>query len=360
MVDRKVFTLEELPANRKTLNYKWVFVWKQEHGKITKAKARIVAKGFMQKKEIDYNEVFAPTGTQDGLRLLFAMAAQRGYHMDSIDIKTAFLYGDLDEEIYLRQPEGYINEGKPGHVWRLRKAIYGLKQAGRVWYLKLKTVLCELGFISSTCDPATFYRYESDGYCSHLFVHVDDIIIAHTLQSVITEIKTEIKAHLEITDCGTLHSFLGLEILRGQDNSVFIHQATYIKTVISNHHVMHMHPKITPFPPGTHLTSLTSGLNSDDPTHASNIPFDVEKYHSLVGSLAYASNQTRPDISHAVNTLSRYFRNPSLEHWNAAQHVLSYLSGTVNYGIHYLPGDRTLHSFSDADYASDLETRRST
>jgi hypothetical protein len=359
MIDRNVFVLEPLPADRKALNYKWVFVWKSEHGKITKAKARIVAKGFLQKKNVDYNEVFAPIGSQDGLRLLFSMAAHRGYHLDSIDIKTAFLYGELEEELYLRQPEGSVNKDHPDYVWKLKRAIYGLKQASRVWYAKLKSTLQLLDFQSSLCDPATFYRYESDGQCSHLFVHVDDIIIAHTDRNIISQIKEEIKLHLEITDCGSLHTFVGIEVVRGIDNSVFIHQSTYIKTILSTHHE-YTTPKLTPFPPGLYLTSLGSKLNPTDINDPSNVSIDSTKYKSLVGSLAYAANMTRPDISYAISHLSRYFNKPSQSHWNAAQYVLSYLLGTIHFGILYQPGDNKLHAFSDADYASDLETRRST
>jgi hypothetical protein len=360
MIDRNVFTVEELPVGRKALNFKWTFVWKSEHGEITRAKARIVAKGFMQQENIDYNEVFAPTGSQDGLRLLFSTAACEGLILDSIDIKTAFLYGDLSEELYMRQPEGCTSSGNPKFVWRLHKAIYGLKQASRVWYLKLKKVLLELDFHVAPCDPATFYRYEEDGHRSHLFVHVDDIIIAALLQVVIDQIKAEIKSKLDITDCGKLHTFVGVEVLREKNNSVFIYQKAYVESILSSYHT-HTTPKITPFPPGLHLRAIEKGKHdplsadpADTPCH------DPSQYRSMVGSLAYVSNQTRPDISYAVNTLSRYFNNPSQEHWDAAQYILSYLLGTVDYGILYSPGHRnTLQAFTDSDFASDTDTHRS-
>jgi hypothetical protein len=208
-----------------------------------------VAKGFLQKEGIDYQEVFAPTGNQDSLRLLFAMAAQHKLILNSVDVKTAFLYGVLEEDIYLKQPEGCIDPKFPDHVWKLDKAIYGLKQASRVWYQKLKTILTAMDYVISPCDPAIFYRYEDDGQRSFLFVFVDDMIVAHSIQSYIDSIKLELATYIEITDCGQLHCFTGIEIVRGMDQSVFIHQATYATDIVKRYHTYDT-SKSTPLPPG--------------------------------------------------------------------------------------------------------------
>ena len=316
-----------------------------------------MAKGFLQKEGIDYQEVFAPTGNQDSLRLLFAMAAQHKLILNSVDVKTAFLYGVLEEDIYLKQPEGCVDPKFPNHVWKLDKAIYGLKQASRVWYQKLKTILTAMDYVVSPCDPAIFYRYEDDGQRSFLFVFVDDIIVAHSIQSYIDSIKLELATHIEITDCGQLHCFTGIEIVRGMDQSVFIHQATYATDIVKRYHVYDT-SKSTPLPPGIQLSKFQSTQHTEA-QHPNNIPTDPLQFRQLIGSLAYLSNQTRPDISYAVNTLTKYFSAPSMDHWNAAQYVLSYLHGTIDYGIRFTQQNNTLSGFTDSSFASDYDSYRS-
>jgi hypothetical protein len=355
--DRQVYRLVPLPTGRKALSSKWTFVWKSEHGLVTRAKARLVAKGFMQKEGVDFNDIFAPTGNQDSLRLLFAMAAQHNLILHSVDVKTAFLYGILEEDIYLKQPDGCIDPIFPDYVWKLDRAIYGLKQASRVWYHKLKDVLVSMDYFVSPCDPAVFYRYEDDGQKSYLFVFVDDIIIAHSSQLHIDSIKEELSGHLEITDCGQLHCFTAIEIVRGMDQSVFIHQATYADSLIKKFHTFDT-SKATPLPPGVQFSKLQSSQH-ENATHPNNLPADPLKYRQLIGSLAYLANQTRPDISYAVNTLTKYFNAPSMEHWDAGQYVLSYLLGTTDFGILYTKQKNTLSGYTDSSFGSDFDSLRS-
>ena len=164
-------------------------------------------------------------------------------------------------------------------MWKLNKAIYGLKQASRAWYFKLQSVLQSLGFVVSAPDPAIFYRYEDDGYRSFLFVFVDDIIIAHTSQATIDSIKAEIRMHLQITDNGQLHSFTGIELVRGSDQSVFIHQTSYAHSVINKFHT-YATSKSTPLPPGTHLSKLNSSRYEGE--HPNNVPADALLYRQLI------------------------------------------------------------------------------
>jgi hypothetical protein len=214
-----------------------------------------------------------------------------------------------------------------------------------------------MGYVVSSCDPAIFYRYEDDGQRSYLFVFVDDIIVAHSSQSHIDSIKTEIREHFEITDCGLLHCFTGIEIVRGIDQSVFIHQATYAKSIIEKYHT-YTNTKSTPLPPGVQFSKLQSS-QYDDPKHPNNIPADPLQYRQVVGSLAYLANQTRPDISYAVNTLTKYFSAPSMDHWDAGQYILSYLKGTIDYGILYTKKNNILTGYTDSTFASDYDTLRS-
>jgi hypothetical protein len=211
MSELNVFELADAPLDRKPLTAKWVFTWKANaEGQIVKAKARLVARGFQQKEGQDYSELFAPTVSQVTFKVLMAHAASHNLLVHQLDVKTAFLYGDLDKVLYMQQPPG-CSDGS-GRVWRLLKSLYGLKQAPRQWHHKLKSVLENLGYVQSLHDPALFYRLESDSYRSYLIMHVDDLLIAHGDINVINAIKSELSTVFTITDLGVVSKYLGIEV----------------------------------------------------------------------------------------------------------------------------------------------------
>ena len=358
--EMNVFTVTDIPVGRKPLSSKWVFSWKTDDaGIVQKAKARLVVRGFEQQPGIDYNELFSPTVSQHTIRLLLAHSVELGLHMHQIDFKTAFLNGDLEEVIYLQLPEGAASDSDShSHkVWLLNKSLYGLKQAPRQWNKKLHEGLSKLGFIQSSYDPALYYRIESDSSKSYLLVHVDDMLIANQTEAIVLQIKSELGSLFNITDLGKLHNYLKLQVDRQPDGSVYLHQSTYAKEIVSKYLDLSVAKVLasTPFTPGLILTQIDS-VHSTDPVQHTPC---TKPYASLVGSLMYLANSTRPDLMHAVSCLCRYLANPSEAHWLAAQHVLSYINSSHNLGIKYSKIDLELVGYCDSNHMTCVDTRRS-
>lgn len=352
LMSNNTWELTELPTGFKTLQPKWVYKVKHNSdGTLERRKARLVVKGFMQEEGIDYFDVFAPTSKHTTLRSLLAMAAHDDLYIEHLDVKTAFLNGELEEEIYMEQPEGYVNN--PNLVCRLRKALYGLKQAPRTWFLKLKTELDSLGFYSSSADPSLYIK-ESNGEYIYLLVFVDDILIFAKDKTPIQEVKDGIKSCFDIRDLGEVTRFIGIQVERDyKSKTIKINQSSMITELLDKYNMSDAHPKTVPMSPSTKLVKT-----DDNQLDVSKVP-----YRELVGSLLYLSICTRPDISYAVGALARHMANPSSEHWTAAKGVLRYLAGTVDIGIIYGdPGNinKEFSGYCDADYAGDLSTRRST
>ena len=370
--EMSVFQVTALPIGRRPLTSKWVFTWKlDEHGIVQKAKARLVVRGFEQQPGIDFNELFSPTISQHSIRLLLAHSVEQDLSIHQIDFKTAFLNGDLEEEIYIRIPEGYsvdtnsvnssldnsLGTERNSQVWLLTKSLYGLKQAPRQWNKKLHQGLSTLGFVQSAYDPAMYYRLEPDSSQSYLLVHVDDMLIANRLESTVISIKSQLSSIFSITDLGRLHNYLNIQIEKQPDGSTFIHQSSYAKDTVGKFldMTLHKHHADTPLPPGLVMTQLGSIHNShpDDST-ACDKPFG-----SLVMSLMYLANCTRPDLMHPISSLCRYVSKPSVSHWKAAQHVLAYLNTTHAYGIKYTKTGNALTGYCDSNHLTCVDTRRS-
>jgi hypothetical protein len=329
---------------------KWVFTIKRDaNGNVERYKARLVAKGFQQREGVDFNEVFAPVSKHSTLRALLATVAERDLHLHQLDVKTAFLNGDLEEVIYMRQPAGY-EQGGPRTVCRLRKALYGLRQAPRAWHAKLKSTLEKMGFEASVADASLFVRNQG-GHVVYLLVYVDDILIASQDLATVTTVKVELGSEFDVRDLGESKFFLGMEITRSrEDGTVKLSQARAIKDLVSKFELGAAKTKSTPISVTTRLCKGDS--NEVDKTR---VP-----YVQLVGSLLYLASCTRPDISQAVGALSRYMAHPTEHHWSTAKGVLRYLAGTSDLGIVFKRGEGTLVGYCDADYAGDVDTRRST
>jgi hypothetical protein len=308
-----------------------------------------VAKGFRQKYGIDYDEVFAPVGKYTTLRALLATVAARNMEPQMLDIKTAFLNGELEEEVYITQPEGYESADKT-LVGKLNKTLYGLKQAPRAWHQKLKAELEKLGLQESVADPGLF----TNGNCQDpifVLVYVDDLLIATTTIKAATMLKKAVATLFDARDLGNAELFLGMVITRDRAaNTIKLTQERMIKDILLEYDMDNAAPKSVPLSPGTILTKESGS------------PLDTEAYpySSLIGSLLYISITTRPDISHAVGALSRYMTAPTTEHWQAAKGIVRYLLGTSSYGLSYSGQELIPKGYCDADFAGDLDTRRST
>jgi len=261
-------------------------------------KARIVVKGFAQEAGFDFDETFAPVVQIDSVRTLFAISAGKGLHIVQADIKNAFLHSDSDFQIYVQQPEGFVDANYPHAVLLLNKALYGLKQAPRLWYLLISEIIISLGFQVFETDTSIYIRNQIV-----LAVYVDDILIAgpsiHSCNAVITELSQ----HIEVVNKGEVKSFLGLKVVRNwQTHTISISQPGKIDQLLAKYNMMNVRSANTPFEPGTKLRMATENDKL----------CNVELYQELTGSLNHLAVFSRPDITFAVSKLSKYNANPTV------------------------------------------------
>ena len=346
--------LVEKPEGANVVGSKWVFRAKKDAaGKIVRYKARLVAQGFSQIPGVDYFDTFAPVARLASIRTVLAFAASEDLETGQIDIKGAYLNGELteNERIYMRQPPGYA---QGTFVCKLHKTLYGLKQSGRRWYQKLVEIMTILKFTRSEVDQAVFYRRDAGkGVLIIVLVHVDDCSIVASPQPLINRFKIEIKKHVEITDLGALHWILGIEVQRiREERKLLLSQRSYIDSILRRYGFFDLKPISTPMDPNIRLTSAQSPTATDDIAKMRDIP-----YHEAIGSLMYASLGTRPDISFAVQTLSRFAVNPGLAHWEAVKRVFRYLKGTRELWLSYGGVKKEMEGYADAD-GSMMEDRK--
>ena len=347
LCEKGVYEWAILPAHKRALPARWVFkIKRDERGAIEKYKARLVAKGFLQKPGEEYTDVFAPASSHVTLRLLLSVAAERNLDIHQLDVKTAFLNGDLTEEVYLKPPEGF--EDKAGHVWRLKKALYGLKQAAQAWHDKLKSKLSTIGFKASSSDPTLFISGSVREEKTYMLVHVDDVLILGT-SAAVRAAKASFLTLFEARDLGDAAMFLGLQIQRDKAaGTIWLGQSHYTAQIVQQYGLSEGKSKITPFHANQQLAPTGTPLQADVP------------YSAAVGSLLYLAVCTRPDISHSVGMLSRFVGDPKSEHWQALKGVIRYLKGTIDLGLMYRRGGGSIMGYTDSDYAGDLVKRRST
>jgi hypothetical protein len=229
--DNQTWTLTELPVGRGAIGLKWVFkVKRDEQGNVVRHKARLVVKGYAQHQGIDYDEVFAPVARMETIRLVLAVAAQKGWQVHHMDVKTAFLNGDLQEEVYVEQPFGFIRLNQEHKVLRLSKALYGLHEAPRAWNQKLHSKLCVLGFVRSESDHAIYCR-GSRSERLVVGVYVDDLVITGSSFSSIKKFKLQMAEMFKMSDLGLLTYYLGIEV-KQSDQGITLCQGNYAKRIL--------------------------------------------------------------------------------------------------------------------------------
>ncbi|KAM1111108.1 hypothetical protein ACFX13_010490 [Malus domestica] len=341
--------LVERPVDKPVIGVKWVFKTKLNlDGTVQKHKARLVAKGYAQKPGIDYNETFAPVARLDTIRTLIALAAQKGWKLFQLDVKSAFLNGVLEEEVYVEQPEGFELANAGHKVYKLRKALYGLKQAPRAWYSEIDAYLSLCKFKRSTSEATLYTRSDDEGGLIIVSIYVDDIIYTGSSDKMLSEFKKEMMERYEMSDLGLLHHFLGMGILQ-TDQGVFIHQSKYAKSLLVKFGLEDCKPVSIPLPTGEKLKKVDGSELADEGL-----------YRKIVGSLLYLT-ATRPDLMYAASLLSRFMNSPTKKHLGIARRVLRYVQGTLNYGIEYVKDKSAiLIGFCDADWAGSEDDSRST
>lgn len=335
-----------LPTGKKTIGCRWVYKIKtKSDGSIERYKARLVAKGFAQEYGMDYEETFAPVAKMTSVRVLIAVASSRQWDISQMDVKNAFLNGDLKEEVYMVAPPGVSHA--PGQVCRLKKALYGLKQAPRAWYERFSNVVTSLGFTSSPHDSALFVRLTSAGRIL-LLLYVDDMIITGDDSNGIVSIKATLSRCFDMKDLGHLRYFLGIEIA-SSEKGYLLSQSKYTTDIIHRAGLTDTRHVDSPLEVNARYTP-TDGSPLSDPT----------LYRSIVGCLVYLTI-TRPDIAYAVHIVSQFVSSPTSVHWADVMRILRYLQGTLYQSLLFpSTSSLELRAFSDADWAGDSTDRKST
>lgn len=334
----QTWELVKRPLNKNVVGVKWIYRLKTDaNGNTVKHKARLVARGFTQQHGVDYLETFAPVSRHETIRLLLAVAAQRKWKLFQLDVKSAFLDGKLEEEIYAEQPMGFEQEGKEDDVLRLHKALYGLKQAPRAWYSRIDEFFLKENFSRSDNDHA-LYTKEVHGKLLVVCIYVDDLIVTGDDENMVEEFKTVMKREFEMSDLGLLNYFLGMEIVQNQEG-IFLSQECYAKRLLEKFNMEDCKIMTTPLVP--------QRKHQDEEEEEEYV--DVKGYRSLIGGLLYLT-ATRPDLMFSASYLSRYLKEPMSKHLKEAKRVLRYIKGTVGLGMKFTAVQETiLIGYSDSD-----------
>ncbi|GAA0171472.1 transmembrane signal receptor [Lithospermum erythrorhizon] len=342
--------LTELPQHAKKVGVKWIFKTKRdEAGKITKHKARLVAKGYSQKAGVDYSEVFAPVARMDTIRMMINIAAQKKWKIHQLDVKSAFLQGEISENVYVDQPQGYEIKGKEHKVYKLQKALYGLKQAPRAWFSNLETHFTQEGFSRCDSEQTLFTKRNNVNSIIMVSVYVDDLIYTGNDDEMMKQFKEFMLRDFEMSDLGLMTYYLGIEVLQTNKGN-FICQRRYAEEILKRFGMSECNPVVCPIVPGEKI----------DRDERGNLVEEVY-FKKIVGSLMYLTH-TRPDLTFSVSLLSRFMCKPTEIHLQIAKRILRYIKRTVNLGIMYKwkEDEDDMVVYTDSDYAGDKQDRKST
>lgn len=337
LLENKTWILVDLPDGRKVVKNKWVYKIKSDG----RFKSRLVAKGFTQVHGVDFDETWSPVGRKASLKLLIWFVLNQGWSWKQMDVDTAFLNSDLEEEIFMQQPQGFEDGSR--QVCKLLKSIYGLKQASRAWYNTLRSFLDTQNLKRSRVDPCIYLR---DGLI--VFVYVDDIIIAGRTEELVRNLSDQFKLRFKMKDLGEPSRILGLDLVK-TSQGILLSGKQMIEDMLAKFDMQGSRYVSTPmdanqtFLPGSDSQGVSQEMQSN--------------YSSAIGSLLYIANTYRPDISYAVSVLSQFTASPSEEHWRGVKRVMRYLNGTRDFGLLFkksreVPCKGVLTGYSDADYAS--------
>ncbi|CAN1121074.1 Retrovirus-related Pol polyprotein from transposon TNT 1-94 [Linum perenne] len=335
-----------LPAGKRTIDCKWLFTIKyNSDGSIERFKARLVACGFTQTHGIDYEETFAPVAKLNTIRILLSLAANSDWDLHQLDVKNAFLNGELSEEVYMNPPPG-VNY--PGKVCKLKKALYGLKQSPHAWFERFTKAVKSAGYYQCQSDHTLFVKHSSSGKMAILIVYVDDIIITGDDSEEIQQLKLNLASVFDLKDLGELKYFLGIEVARSKEG-ICLSQRKYVLDLLKETGMLGCKPSDTPMEPNKRL-SRDSEVT----------PVDKESYQRLVGKLIYLSH-TRLDIGYSVSIVSQYMKNPNEEHLKMVMRILRYLKMSPGKGLLFKKHhQRHITIYTNASWAGELTERRST
>jgi transposase InsO family protein len=313
MENHDVWTVVTQTKDMHPLTTTWVFRRKTDQdGNLTKFKARLYVRGFLQKEGRDYTDVFSPTGRLTSLRILLTLCALNNFEVHQMDVKCAFLNGKPDEDLYIKIPQGL--NGEPGTVLKLNKSLYGLKQSPWCWHQALTTALKEIGLTPCHSDPCLYFSSD-ESRPMFLYAHVDNLIFGGTWTS---EFKSKISTYFEMEDLGIAKYALGIRIIQDK-GSIKLIQDKYIDSILTEFQVYNNRDTSIPLPNNYTNLKFTPSDIPDQP------PFN---YRRVVGLLQYVVQCTRPDLAFAVSFLSQFLEDPRVSHYQAARHALRYLCHT--------------------------------
>ena len=341
-------------VGKRPITAKWVLKIKYNaDGSIERYKARLVARGYTQKAGIDFTDTFAPVARLASIRTLLAVACQEDYNLTQLDVDTAFLHGEIDEELYMELPDG-VRDGN-SKVVRLVKGLYGLKQASRQWNRKLHDALVALGFRQSEADHCIYILSKGTSIMV-MAVYVDDFVIADNDSAFCGKIKKSLGDVFKLKDLGDLTWCLGLRVTRDRvARTLTLDQEAYVQKMLDKFNLSDSTPSATPELVGLQLQKCTADEVREQKQNGSSIP-----YREAVGKLMYAMVCTRPDIASAVREVSKHMGGYNEQHWNAVKRILRYLRGTIGHKIGYGGKQKQgLVGFADADYGNSLADRKS-
>ncbi|GKB51067.1 retrovirus-related pol polyprotein from transposon TNT 1-94 [Tanacetum coccineum] len=344
----QVWELVQRPDKVMLIKLKWIYKVKtDEFGGVLKNKAILVTQGFRKKKGINFEESFTPVARIEAIRIFVANAANKNMMIFQMDVKTAFLNGELKKEVYVSQPEGFVDQENPSHVYKLKKALYCLKQASRAWYDMLSSFLISQHFSIGAVDP-TLFTWKTGNDLLLLQIYVDDIIFASTNTALCNEFANLMTTKFKMSMMEPISFFLGLQIsqsLRG----IFLNQSKYASEIIKKYGLLTSDSVDTP-------TVEKNKLDED----LQGTPVDVTLYRVMIGSLMYLTS-SRPDLTYAVCLCARYQAKPTEKHLNAVKRIFRYLKGNINMGLWYSKDTgMSLTTYSDADHTGCQDTKRST
>lgn len=348
--ENDTWDIVDLPPGKRAISSKWVFRIKRDtNGDIERYKARLVVKGCAQKQGFDYEETYAPVARLSTLRTLLSVINQEDLHTRQLDVKNAFLHGELHEEIYMKIPSGF--ENKVDKVCKLKKALYSLKQAPRAWNETFDKFARELGFVNSTADRCLYIAHKGKSKI-FLLLYVDDIILAGTDESQVISIKIALEKKFRMKDLGNLNSFLGIKITRPKNGTLVLNQRNYFEKLLTRFEMEQCNPVATPMETNFEL--------QEEDTELEEKTAEPRPYRELIGCLMYATTTTRPDLCATVNLLSRHQSHFTEKLWKGLKRVLRYIKGTLDLCLIFRKNKAPVMScYADANFGSEAD-RKST
>ncbi|KRY65173.1 Retrovirus-related Pol polyprotein from transposon TNT 1-94, partial [Trichinella pseudospiralis] len=354
LVKSNTWEIVSRAQKQKVITWQWVYNTKfNADGSIKQRIARLVAKGFQQRPNIDFHETYASVARLSSIRTILAISANYGLTAHQLDFVSAYLNEEIEEEIYMQIPEKFgevlkcskVKQNLEGKVCRIRKALYGLKQSGCQWYRKLDEKLSQYGLKATSGDPCVYFE-RRERELTIAAIYVDDVIIALNNTARLNELKKTLAKSFEMKDMDPIHYCLGIEIKKSANGDIEMSQQKYIMDILERFRMKNSKPVETPIDASNKLSAETYPKAETEKVEMQNMP-----YRSLVGSLMYLSVSTRPDIAFAVSLLSQLSEKYGNQHWAASKRVLPYLKKTASYGLRFQRNSGTLMGFSDADWS---------